>query len=110
MGKQSALLSSDTAPQFHDHIAAVVGVFGQKQPPQFVLQPRLLCLCTLQFLLRKITEIRIMKQLLRRKTVTLCLLPGSKGLHHRLDLFQLPVDGTQLLRISINRGLPQLCL
>ena len=108
MGKKRPFLSPNTATQLHDHIAFIVRIFGQKQNLQFFAQPLDLRFRPLQFFLSQLPKIGIMKQFLCGKAVTLRFSIRLIGLHHRDNLLQLPVDGAQFFRITIDSGFFQL--
>ena len=58
-GKQRALLAADTGPDLQHHALVVVGVFGQQQTLQLVLQPLPLRLGGGQLLLPKLLQLRV---------------------------------------------------
>ena len=58
-GKQRALLAADTGPDLQHHAFIVVGVFGQQQTLQLVLQPLPLRLGGGQLLLSQLPQLGV---------------------------------------------------
>ena len=110
MRKQCALLAANAAAQFHDDIALIVGVFGQQQNLDLLLQLLQQFLCRSKLLLRHFPEFRVMKQFFRRRFIGRSLTPRFICLYHRAQFLQFPVNVAQLFSVSIHIGAGKLKL
>ena len=104
MGKQGAFFAAHPGPEFQNHVFPVVGVLGQEQELQPLLQLREIPLGLVQLLLTELLHLRLLG--LRehlQQVVHGLLFPdiGPIGLHHRLQLALLPEQPGGLLRVVV---------
>ena len=101
VGEQGALLAAHAAANLHDDVLAVIGIAGQQQKAQPVLQLRGLLLGGLVFVLQKALHLGLLAhQRERFRHVGLGPLPAAEGRH---DRFQIPLL-LQILRSQLRIG------
>ena len=102
VGKQGALLAADAAADLHDDVLPVVGVLGQEQDAELVLQCLALLLGGLILVLQKLLHFGLLahhgQRLVHRGPG---LLPGAEGLHHGLQLPLLAQIPCRQLRVRV---------
>ena len=101
MGKQGAFLSAHTAPDFHNHVLFVVGVFGQQQNLQFFVEFFLGDLGGGIGFLAQLLHLRIVHQLLGVRHVLFRLTVSLVARHDGLQVAFFPKLPGRLLGIGV---------
>ena len=106
MGKEGAFLAADAAADLHNDALVVVGVVGQQEKLQFLLQILTALFGGGKFLLAEFLHVRVGAHQLQR---VVHVLPGAQigpvGRYHRLQLLLLLQICCRLFRVSVKIGL-----
>ena len=101
VGKQGAFLSAHTAPNFHNHVLFVVGVFGQQQNLQFFVEFFLGGLGGGIGFLAQLLHLRVVHQLLGVRHVLFRLTVSLVARHDGLQVAFFPKLPGRLLGIGV---------
>ena len=109
-GKQRALFAADTGPDFQHDILFIIGVAGQQQALQLLLQPIPLCLGGHQLFLTQLAQLRIGQHFRSSGNIGLSLGVSAVSLRHRRQLLLLAAQLCHCLTVGIHRGVRKLAL
>ena len=101
VSKQGAFLAAHTAADLHDNALFVVGIFGQKQDLQLLIQILLSLFRRLIGLLTKLLHLRVAHQFLGICHIPLCGTIGMVCLHDGLQIIPLPQGGGRFFGVII---------
>ena len=102
--KQRRLLAAHASPNLYDDVFPVVGIPGQQQDPDLLLQTGHVSLGLGVLLLGQLLHIRIGEEGFRVGKVPLAPFIGPVGRYHRLQLPLLPVELCHPCRVGVGLG------
>ena len=109
-GKQRALLAADAGPDFQHHVLVVVGVTGQQQALQFILQPLPLRLGGGQLLLAQLLQLGVGQHFRGGGHIGLRPGVGPVCLHHRRQLLLFAAQLRHGRPVAVHRRVGELAL
>ena len=109
VGKQGAFLAADAAPDLHNHVFVVVGIFGQQQNLQLVIQLLLLGLGLGVGFLAQLFHFRIGHQFLGFFHILLGLAVGLVSFHNGFQVIFFFNQPGRLFRVGVKIRLFGFC-
>ncbi len=92
VGEQGRLLPAHAGPDLHDHVLVIVGIPGQQEHLDLLLQPGHVLLGLVELLLGQLLHVRVAHQRLGVRQILPAALVGPVGSDHRLQLPLLLVE------------------